>query len=302
LNLRDQLHEGFLNLLSSAITQLGYDIEKFVPSFMSILLALCKYSQIAHVVDVSDGDDMDGTEVENEDKPCEQMSRKGVVRTLCFRRLVDLYEKYANLTNFLPYAKSMWEPLAISVHKLPVTVAYADKAPALLCLLQTLSSHPLLIPILAEHKEAVPSVMKCIADTSRPSVANTSLDFVDNLLTNGGKETGEDFAADSIGVNLIQRNLSLLLHQFAIRIGSTNLQSERSSSTLANSEKAKEFIRITQRGVSYRFFVVSVSLSDLIAMFKIVMTAWLDKSCCKCCVTCFYRSFPLIGEQAKWIS
>jgi U3 small nucleolar RNA-associated protein 20 len=236
-HLRNQRHEGFLNLLSSGIAQLGHDIEKFVPAFMSILLALSKYSQVKQSADVSDGLDVDETEEEIEDKSRGPTSRKGVVRTLCFRRLAELHEKFASSTGFLPYAKSMWESLAVSVHELPVTVAYADKAPALLCLLQTLSSHPRLIPILAEHDDAVPSVMKCIADTSKPSVANTSLDFVDNLLTNGGEETDEDFAAaDSVGVKLIQKHLSLLLHQFAIRLGSKNLKSEQSSRTLANSE------------------------------------------------------------------
>jgi U3 small nucleolar RNA-associated protein 20 len=237
-HLRDQRHEGFLNLLSSGIAQLGHSIEKFVPAFMSILLALCKYSQIKQSADVPNGLDVSETEEGAEDKPRGPTSRQGVVRTLCFRRLAELHEKFASSTDFLPYAKSLWESLALSVHELPVTVAYADRAPALLCLLQTLSSHPRLIPILAEHDEAVPSVIKCISDTSKPSVANTSLDFVECLLSNGGEEMDEDFAAaDSVGVHLIQKHLSLLLNQFAIRLGSKNLQSEQSSRTMADSEQ-----------------------------------------------------------------
>ena len=231
-HLRDQRHEGFLNLLSAAIAQLGHNIEEYLPAFMSIILAICKYAEVGQKIDVGIEeikDEMEETDVE-EDRRLQQPSRKGVLRTLCFRRLADLYQKYASSADFLPYDKRMWEALAVSVRDLPVTVAYADKAPALLSLIKTLSAHPRLIPILSVHDEAVACVIKCIADTSKQSITSVALDFVDNLLTNGGDEADEDLSPlrGTLGSRLIEKNLSLLLNQFAIRLGSSNVRRERS--------------------------------------------------------------------------
>ena len=227
-HLRDQRHEGFLNLLSSLISQLGHDIEKFIPAFMSISLALCKHSEVKQGREVDVDVDTEEPEAMESDALHHSTNRRGAIRTLCFRRLADMYQKYASSIDFFPYANLMWEAIDVSVRELPVTVAYADKAPALLSLLQTLSSHPRLIPILAECEEAVSSVMKCISDTSKQSVASAALDFVDNLLTNAGTDSDDDFSIsiDHAGVKLIEKHLPLLLHQFAVRLGSNSGRTE----------------------------------------------------------------------------
>jgi len=232
-HLRDQRHEGFLNLLSAAIAQLGHDIEDYVPAFMSIILALCKHAEVRQHTNLAMEDKEDGEdEADSENKSQRQPNRKGVLRTLCFRRLADLFDTYASSVYFLPYAEPMWAALAVSVRELPVTVAYADKAPALLSLFKTISARRQLIPLLSVYEEAVPSVIQCISDASKQSVANAALDVVENLLTNGGDEIDEDLSA-STGVSLIEKNLSLLLHQLATRLGANSLRQEGSSETVA---------------------------------------------------------------------
>jgi U3 small nucleolar RNA-associated protein 20 len=237
-HLRDQRHEGFLNLLTAAIAQFGHDIKAYVPAFMSIILALCKYAQVGGDSDAG-ADRPDGDETE--DMTFRQPSRKGVLRTLCFRRLADLFDTFASSIDFLPYATPMWGALAFSVRELPVTVAYADKAPALLSLFKTLSTRPQLIHLLSLHEEAVPSAIKCIADTSKQSVANAALDFVENLLTNGCDGMDEDVSVlrNTVGVALIEKHLSLLLQQFVVRLGSSSLRQERSTCTQESEHTAR---------------------------------------------------------------
>ena len=222
-HLREQRHEGFLNLLSTAISQLGHDIEKYIPAFMSIVLAVCKYAEVQQAESTVLEEEEDAIE---ENEQLRQHSRKSVLRTLSFRRLAELYQTFASTVDFIPYGKRMWEALSSSVYDLPVTVAYADKAPALLLLLRTLSTHSQLISLLAMDNEVVPSAIKCIADTSKQSVANVSLDFVENLLISGGEQTDESlcYTQSSVGLGLIRKHLSLLLHQLAIRLGSKRLR------------------------------------------------------------------------------
>ncbi len=219
-HLREQRHEGFLNLLSTAISQLGHDIEQYVPAFMSIVLAVSKYAEVQQIGSTR----LEGAIEENEQ--LRQHSRKSVLRTLSFRRLAELYQTFASTVDFIPYGERMWDALSTSVGDLPVTVAYADKAPALLLLLRTLSTHSQLIFLLAMDDEVVPSAIKCIADTSKQSVANVSLDFVENLLISGCERTDESLSntQSSVGLGLIRKHLSLLLHQLAIRLGSKRLR------------------------------------------------------------------------------
>jgi U3 small nucleolar RNA-associated protein 20 len=173
-----QRHEGFLNLLSAVVNQLGKGV-KFLPCFLSIVVTLCKYSEIK-VVNEAPKSDMVGS---SENSPA---NRLGTVRTLCFRRLADCFDQYADSLDFMPYCERLWASVTLSIDCLPSAAATADRAPALLVMLETLSRHASLIRLLLRNEAAVEGVIMCVAPSTQQPVMESTLNFMDNLMTNGG--------------------------------------------------------------------------------------------------------------------
>jgi U3 small nucleolar RNA-associated protein 20 len=218
-----QVHQGFLNMLEALISQLGHRVLSFVPSFMSSVMALYKL----YGVKVDDGASAreEGADEDGGDgNAVDGGSRSGSVRTLCYRRMADLFSQFSAVFDFRVYAAQLWDAVRPSLELLPEMVVKSDKSPSLLLLLQTLSSNSQLVPILEESDEAIRAVLMCISSTSRGAVIDSALSFVDNLLV-GDLESleGTDVpeSQSNIGGEIIRKHLGLLLGQLKLRLDST---------------------------------------------------------------------------------
>ena len=147
-------------------------------------------------------------EVVAEEEIVEGKSRGvGSIRTLCFRRLSEIFSQFSDTIDFSVYGAPLWASINRSVIMLPETVVRCDKVPALLSLLQTLSSSQPLLPLLSMYDEAVPCVIKCLSDTSSHPVVDSTLTFIDNLLA-------EDEDIEQGALDLVTGHVDLILRQF----------------------------------------------------------------------------------------
>ena len=64
----------------------------------------------------------------------------------------------------------MWAALEDAIENLPSSIVNATQCPSLLRLLNDLSSHPSLIPVLAANPLAIEAAFKCIGVTSHLTV------------------------------------------------------------------------------------------------------------------------------------
>ena len=235
--------EGFLNLLSGrcgcglqtaeqftnfqmskpatstdVITQIGFGIEKFVPTLTSLLLAICEQAEEVLVNNIKllsmkeDGD-------ENGSSDATPLSRIGKIRSLCFLRIADVLNKFGSTIDFCARGCRMWKAMRTSVVALPNTVINADSAPSLLQLIEKISSNRSLIPLLEQSDDSVVAVFKCIAGTTRSNVMSCVLKIIDGLLTDGGTlDQNELSSTKTPGQNLVLKNIHLLISQFTVRL------------------------------------------------------------------------------------
>jgi len=241
--------EGFLNLLSDVITQLGFGVRGYVPVFMSLLLTICERTESMRKVSSSitaggnSNDDAERSEEEDANTSAWR-ERISTIRSLCFQRISDLVVKFASSCDFASYCDRLWGSLKLGIEKLPSSVINAEKPPSLLLLLESFSSHPALIQLLCQNEQSVEAVFNCIATKSRHPVVAVALSFVENLLTEGC--TIEDGLLPStvdgaVGWELVQRHVHLLVRQFTERLESGTPESlhkadPRKESNLAQRE------------------------------------------------------------------
>ncbi|KAG7361182.1 DRIM down-regulated in metastasis family protein [Nitzschia inconspicua] len=208
--------EGFLHLLESVISQLGYRIVHWIPQLTSVTIELCK------LVAINSGTEAkishDARQSHDEKSNGGETLRRGAVRTLCFQRLSDLFTRFASAVDFNQFSARFWDAVSPSLHYLPEMVVRSQDCPAFLTLLRSLSEHDELLDILVANDFVVGVVVECIAPTSFHSVMHSSLAFVENLLT----ETNEDLP--SKGQILVRKFAPKLVMQFTKRLegGETN--------------------------------------------------------------------------------
>lgn len=225
----DQRHEGFLNLLEAVLSQIGHEAREYVPTFISIILSLCKYSSIESQSGDSNVDDNFDELYENGEgvDVASSFSRKGSIRSLCFRRLSDLFRRFSQYVDFEVYADTLWGVVQVSIDQLPAAVVNAPRPPALLYMLHVISQDSRLIPLLTHNQSSVASVIQCISPTSQHSVMNMALEFLDNLLKDRDDEM-ESNEMDQVDsrhgrTELIYTHIPLLLEQFTERLGSKSV-------------------------------------------------------------------------------
>lgn len=218
------VQEGFLNVLEAIVSQLGHRALQFVPAFISILLWMLESSAVGtapqiETLPVEDGDDED-TELNN--------SRSSRIRTLCFRRLAELFERFADVYDFSAEANRLWDCIGVSLKGLPESSATAEKCPALLSMLVTLSSRPSLIPILRLNEESVRLAILSLEGAQTYGVVDAALSFIENLLA-VEEDSGKD-SSDRVGPLLIQNQVDSLLRTFKSKFsqpgGATTLRRE----------------------------------------------------------------------------
>jgi U3 small nucleolar RNA-associated protein 20 len=201
--------EGFLHLLETVVSQLGHRIISFVPQFTSIVLALCTMA--------ADGRNKEARVEDGTDASTRGLVyRYSSIRSLGYQQLSEIFGRFCMTVDFSSFARPTWRALDRSVELLPEMVMKTEKAPAILVLLETMSTDWRLIKILAMHDAAVQSVVKCIAGTSLVSVMNSSLTFVENLLT--VRDPTSSSESKTTGLRLIRKYIPLLMEQFTLRL------------------------------------------------------------------------------------
>jgi U3 small nucleolar RNA-associated protein 20 len=250
-----QRQEGFLNLLSEVVKKLGFDVSEFVPTFVKLILGILENSESfrkdfsSALMEIEDNDvkinDSHEHELEN------GASRSGKIRSMCFLRLSDFMSQFSETTDFSAFGPVLWLVAGPALKNLPNSTVNAINAPSLLILLEKMSSHPRLIPLLAQDESSVSAVFQCISESSKLNVIDCALSFVDNLLTEGGMyDPNEDVSAidgDRVGIGLVRNQIDLLITQFTRRLKSTD---ESSKSSQLASRELSILCRVTEFLVS----------------------------------------------------
>ena len=208
-----QRHEGFLNLLSVLIAQLGHGLDQYIPSFMPILLGVLKCTTLPRRDEADMQIETDMSESEPRDFGASQRLR--AVRTLSIRCIAAVMDKFADSIDFTPYSETLWEGISTTVTDLPSIVAKSSSTPSILSLLVVLSSHSSYRSILETNRTVVESVIKCIGPTSEDKALDAALDFILNLMDSPKSAAASDAPCDE----LIGSQVLLLLRQFRSRFG-----------------------------------------------------------------------------------
>ena len=215
--------EGFLNLLADVINQIGHGVKDFVPTFTNLLLAISEQTEHALVANIKN-QAINNEPHHDESAVAEHDGKAGIgrIRTLTFLRLANIMTKFASSIDFSVHADRLWKSMSSSVIALPNTVINAEKPPSSLQLIETISSHHGLIPLLYQSEIAVVAVFKCIAGTTRMNVMNCVLRIIAGLLTDGGTLDDREMScnAQTMGQTIILRNIHLLIAQFTNRLAS----------------------------------------------------------------------------------
>jgi hypothetical protein len=215
--------EGFLNLLSDVIAQIGHGVKDLVPTFTNLLLAISQ--QTEHVLVANAKNQAIRNEAKyDESTLVEHDGNAGIgrIRTLTFLRLSDMMTKFASSIDFSRHVERLWQSMSSSVIALPNTVINAENPPSSLQLIETISAHHKLIPLLLQSDTVVVAVIKCIAGTTRMKVMNSVLRIIEGLLTDGGTLDDRQAScnAQTMGHTVILRNIHLLIAQFTARLTS----------------------------------------------------------------------------------
>lgn len=227
-DLTPQVLEGFLHLMEAVVSQLGQRLRAFVPQLMSVVMAIFNLVQ----QQLNSESDMSASAQHQQEIPCqyEANARSGAIRTLCFRRLSDIYSQFSSTVDLSSFTTSLWNFSRGSVEMLPQVVVNSDKVPSLLYLLRTLSSHPKLLPILICNDDAVKAVFLCVCETSSDAVMDAALTIIENLLADG-KDSVDSKANDrghaEQGWGTIRKHVPLLLSQFTSRLRGSNESTTR---------------------------------------------------------------------------
>lgn len=202
--------EGFLHLLQSVLSQFGHHVIPWIPQLTAITVELSNFVKVGK--EASAGYSFDKEADRDERKGGVDSIRRSSIRTLCFQRLCDIFSLFGSSLDFSLFAETMWSAIQPSLTLLPEMVIRNDGCPAILTLLQTISADANLIKLLYSHDQAVHAVVKCISVTSRLSVIQVSLTFIENLLSITDKDS------EIVGKDLVCKFAPLLLEQFTMRL------------------------------------------------------------------------------------
>ncbi len=214
------VHQGFLNTLGAVITHFGQGVRPFIPLFVTLVLKVCSLHEIGDIsieqnaeLHHEESDLANWNEEEVETKPIE---KTGQIRALCYRRLGDIFHSYYESIDFLCFSENIWRTLDKALRILPRMGVIADKAPALLGLLKTISSQSNMIVLLERHDYAIQAVIDCIDAASSASTIDNCLSFIENLLCD-----------DEKGVALVEKRAVMLLTRFQARLNDSSMENRK---------------------------------------------------------------------------
>jgi len=268
---------GFLNLLIDVVSKLGYGINKFIPVFYSILLTLCEYSSVNDGKDKirfdSEKDEINAgvgtTETLSDDNKVFRLSN---VRSLCYKCLSKLFEQFSASYEFKKDSARLWDHLKPAIQKLPISLIKAEKPSSLLLLLEVVSSHQSLIPLLRQSDDVIESIIMSITVDVKYHVHDILLRFIENLLTEGNTYSGNidevHNTKNIVGIELIEPHIHLLIEQFTKRIGNAGYNITANSAQV----KQSKTIAAQSRNASKRELSILCRISGILVEEQIKYT------------------------------
>ncbi|KAL7571719.1 hypothetical protein ACA910_002819 [Epithemia clementina (nom. ined.)] len=196
------VHEGFLNVLEAIISQLGHRVASFVPCFVSVVLALLEMYPVKVRGDYDSLAEEGGVTLS-------MTERANRVRSLCYLRLAEMFEKYSQSFNYSCYGQRMWKCLDKPLELLPEQAKNQEKVPSLLQMLVVLSRNPGVRTLLRNHETALKAGFLCLARSHGDLVVEAVLTLIGNFI-----EMAEEEGGDSTG---LLKLLPDLLRQFELR-------------------------------------------------------------------------------------
>ena len=263
---------GFLNLLIDSISKIGFGLFKFIPIFYSILLTICEFTEVKtgtqHTIEIDDDSGSD----ERKDQSVGNVDsnfRLSSVRRLCFRCLSKLFAQFSSSFDFRTNCGKLWLHLNSALLKLPISSLNEERPSSLLLLLETISSDPNLIPLLKDCENAVASIIKCISSNTKDTILEICLNFIENLLTEGGTMNGSISGVidgeNSVGVQVIESHMDLLIYQFTKRIGSQGSDTVIEDSfdkVVQSKESALQTSRVARRELTILCRISNILIND----------------------------------------
>jgi len=204
------IHEGFLNVLEAIISQLGHRVVVFLPSFMAVVLSLLEQNPLKQN-DPGKNQNIRNSLSADPDGHSNLPDRAGRVRSLCFLRLGEMFNKYSHV-DFSPYSTRLWNSVEQSIALLPQLTKSAEKAPALLQMLVILSKHDKLRDLLCQRESAVENGFSCLSQTNSTSAVDTVLSLIENLVDTATDDEGSS-ASDAVC-----SHIPTLLSHFQLRL------------------------------------------------------------------------------------
>ena len=200
---------GFLNLLRSIVGKLGFKVKGYVPILMEMCVGFLTFAKgeggEAEAEGVEEEDEEEAVEEAVEEdgaNPTHTKNHLSSVRTLTLRRIAEILDLYNEHLDFQPYQATLFSALSPYLKRLPASIISSDKvkAPALLGLLQTFTSHPQLIPLLDEPNiTPIATMIECVSPSSSQDSLSSLLRSFENLLNvDEGAELVEPYVTDLV--------------------------------------------------------------------------------------------------------
>lgn len=205
LDLPSSVHQGFLNMLEAVVSQMGFRVVSFIPSFVHVVLALYRSYGFK-----DRGGESSGTGMEQFVRGAP--TRAGTIRALCCRRLAEIFGRFHSVFDFSRFSSDFWDAASAAISVLPETVSSSDDSPSILLLLRVLSEHESLVSFLVfkEH-DAIVAVLRCLDRPCSVGALDSVLSFITNLVGEG------DDVCGGPRERLIAKHLNVLFEIFSSR-------------------------------------------------------------------------------------
>ncbi|GMH64213.1 hypothetical protein TL16_g03915 [Triparma laevis f. inornata] len=177
---------GFLNMVGGVMGKLGFKVRGWVEVMAGLMMRMLEYSEVegGRIEDDVEEEDEEGEEEQELGRKFSK-DKKSSIRSLTIKRLSDFFALYSTLIPMEQYGERLFAALATSIKKLPKTVISVESktsAPALLQLLETLSSSVPLLEIFSTQN-AMPTIIECLNPSTSPQSLDCTLKIISNCLT-----------------------------------------------------------------------------------------------------------------------
>ena len=203
-----QVNQGFLNVLEAIINQLGSRVADAIPAALGIVVSILKAFEVSEATP-NDAKDRSAEDESDEGAQVDlHNTRSGSIRSLCYRRIGEIFGNCKCASSLAPYHKSFWNATDRSLGLLPQMAASSTRVPALLGLMKTLSQLEGTAHILTQNVNCIPKVLQCLSPQCKPAVIDAVLVIIDGLLR----------TEQSTRNLILQPHMALMLEQFRSRL------------------------------------------------------------------------------------